>query len=387
MKSQVCADRPPVSNPERSLAGTRSNRNSARQRAVFARAIAAVALLGATLFGFAGAASASSAAGTCVTVEFGGNTGTANANLLDSAFPVTPQVAIDLPAGDVTIPEAVSTDSYPSRVDVVQTSEIWVVEFIGADGSIVGTSAQTTDVPDNVEFGEWTGPLGTVTLSAPAVAIQAAHRPDVTDDPGPNSVRASEVTICTVPSVCPTNADGTPVDPDDPTCPDTPACEVDADGMPVDPADPDCVDQGGTCELNADGTPVDPTAPGCPDAPAPAPECPTNADGTPVDPTAPGCPDAPTPPPAPAPECPRDDSGQIIDPLAPGCDDQPLAPAPPQQPTQTPTQTPTQDPAPAQPTLPVTGAETSVFLYTGMWLLAAGTTLVMFVNGRKSALR
>ncbi len=334
-------------------------------RSSFLRALAALAVISATLVGFAGAASAQTEGETCTTVQFGGAIDSIGHNLLNPAFPVTPTIPVDLPAGEVSIPEAISTDSYPSRVDVTQTSEIWVVEFIGADGSVVGTSAPTTDVPDMVETGEWVGPLGTVTLTAPAVGVRAAHRPNETDQVSPHSVNASEVTICTsAPDapVCPTNADGTPVDPTDPDCPDeeAPACPTGADGTPVDPTDPDCPQEplnpdpppAPACPTNADGTPVDPTDPDCPQEEAPA--CPTNADGTPVDPTDPDCPD----------------------------EEAPLNPDAPQQ------QSPTSDqPTTDQPTLPVTGAETSVFVLGGLWLLAAGTALVMFGSSRKSLLR
>ena len=69
-------------------------------------------------------------AANCVNVSFDGT------KLLNPGTPVTGVVPVDLPAGTVEIPNAVSVDSYPERVNVSQPSEIWEVEFLGA-GDVV----------------------------------------------------------------------------------------------------------------------------------------------------------------------------------------------------------------------------------------------------------
>ena len=125
----------------------------------------------------------------------------------------------------------------PNRVNIVQLSEIWEVEFIAADGSVVGVSAATEDVEDNVAEGHWNGSLGDTTLTAPAVGLRAHHRPDLYGNDSKNSVHASDITVCwqvvvptpeppttqpptTAPGdACPLGSDGNPIDSDNPNCP------------------------------------------------------------------------------------------------------------------------------------------------------------------------
>ena len=193
---------------------------------------------------------------SCVTADFGGQ------QLQIGVADRTTSVAVALPAGTVTIPSARATDSYPNRVNVTQPSEKYEVEFLSASGAIIAVSAPTADVPDFVEFGEWIGSLGSVELSEPAVAVRAHHRPDLPFDGQPDSLQASEVTLCFEvtpdgPSVDPvcgdegvtTNADGTPCNP---VCGDE-GVTTNADGTPCNPV---CGDEGVT--VDADGTPCNP---------------------------------------------------------------------------------------------------------------------------------
>lgn len=278
-------------------------------------------LVGATgLLGFLSPAGAQTSQ-QCETADFGGFT------LLEPEKPRTPIVAIDLPAGTVDITKAHSWDGYDARVNILQLSEIWEVEFIGADGAIVGVSAPTPDLEDNVIEAHWNGSLGSVTLSAPAVGVRAHHLPDL--DPGKkNSVHASDIEVCfdvTIPTttVAPTTTEAptttTATEPTTTTAPPPsgptitgPTCPVDGNGDPVDPSDPDCQQPTTTvaCPLDGNGDPVDATDPDCP------------------------------------------------------------------QPTTT------TAPPPKGPSLPVTGSESTVLLLGGMWFLAAGSTMVAFSRNR-----
>lgn len=106
---------------------------------------------------------------------------------------------LSLPAGTHSIINAVSQDGYPGRASVGQFSEVWEIEFLDAGSNVVGRSAPTPDLEDFVQFAEWSGPLGEVTLSAPAVAVRAHHLPDLFPDgpDGPaNSVNPISFTIC-----------------------------------------------------------------------------------------------------------------------------------------------------------------------------------------------
>ncbi len=203
------------------------------------RAVAGV-LVGATAFFGAISPASAQANEQCLTADFGGIT------LLNPEVPLTPEAPMALPAGVVTVTEAHAWDGYPSRVDVTQGSEIWEVEFVGADGSVVGVSARTEDLEDRVAEAHRFGSLGDVTLSEPAVSIRARHRPDF-DLKARDSVRVSEITVCfgaqttttTQPPTTTTTAPTTTAPP--PAGPTTiPPCPVDNDGNPIDPTNPDC---------------------------------------------------------------------------------------------------------------------------------------------------
>lgn len=89
-----------------------------------------------------------------------------------------------------------SFDDYPSRTGVTQRSEVWELQFLDASGAVIGTSGLTGDLPDRVARGEWAGSLGTVTLTSPAVAVRAHHRPDAHADGSANSVVPAGATVC-----------------------------------------------------------------------------------------------------------------------------------------------------------------------------------------------
>lgn len=130
-------------------------------------------------------------ASICHSVSFG------DVKLLNPAVPRTPSRSLSLPAGPVTITSATSTDSYPERVSINQPSERWNVEFLNAAGAVVGVSASTPDLEDNVESASWRGSLGSVTLSEDAVALRAVHQ---SADASINSVTVSGITVCYLPA-------------------------------------------------------------------------------------------------------------------------------------------------------------------------------------------
>jgi hypothetical protein len=188
----------------------------------------------------AGGASAqtdTAAESSCVTVDFAG------AKLIIGGADRTAANPVTLPAGIIDIPSARSSDGYPSRGSVAQNSEKYEIEFLSASGAIIATSAPSGDVPDFLVSAEWTGSLGSVTLSEPAVAVRAHHRPDLPGDNSPQSVLANEVTFCfELPAAPVCGDDGVTTNPD---------------GTPCEPTTPVCGDDGVT--TNPDGTPCEPT--------------------------------------------------------------------------------------------------------------------------------
>ncbi len=308
----------------------------------------------------------------CVTVDL-------ENSLLQGAIEYSPVFPIELPAGEIVIPEAISWDEYPNReLTPTQPSERWELQFLDADGAVIATSDAVPDLADGVRRGEFIGALGSVTLPEPAVAVRAHHRTDLPFDSSPASVHASGVTLCweeaLTPPTC-TDATGDTIEPQaDGTCPKPPTCTdangdplTNADGTVVDPnADgscpgplaPQCVDDAGNAtQPAADGScaPSDPAVPQCADS-----------DGSPVTPNADGS--CPAPPPA-GPVTPQQPTPQQPSP----------APPTPSQPA------PSQPAAPSQPqggSLPVTGNESMILLLAGLWLVAAGGTATMFVRTR-----
>ncbi len=298
---------------------------------------------------------------------------------------------LEIPPGQVDIPTASSRDYYAGRGELHQPSERWQLQFLDANGAVVASSAPTEDVPDGEDDQSWSGSLPSVNLPNGASAVQAIHRPDVAPTDGQAmSVWATGITLCWQVTVC-LDADGNEVDRnEDGTCPSAEEC-VDANGDPVepnedgscpeppDPAGP-CVDsEGNPVPSNEDGTcpettttttspPTTTATTNPPDPPDPAGPCldsegnpiPTNDDGT--------CP-VPTVPTTAAPEC-TDANGNPATPNADGS-----CPTPdPAGPTVDPTTTTV---APTGP-LPVTGSNSTVpMLLGGVFLLAAGVSLVL----------
>ncbi|MFN8053577.1 MAG: hypothetical protein U0Q22_19230 [Acidimicrobiales bacterium] len=111
----------------------------------------------------------------------------------------TPILPVTLGQGVWTILEAISRDAYPNRVNVQQWSEVWEIEFLNAGGNVVARSQPTGDVPDFTAYGEWIGPLGTVTLPSSVTGVRAHHLPDLYPDAPfepANSVSPISFTIC-----------------------------------------------------------------------------------------------------------------------------------------------------------------------------------------------
>ncbi len=307
------------------------------------RVLLGVSLLGAPLIlGLAGPATAqttdddssggetsvSETSQVCASTSFGGFT------LLNPETPRTPVAAMELPAGVVTITAAHAWDAYPNRVNIVQLSEIWEVEFIAADGSVVGVSAATEDVEDNVAEGHWNGSLGDTTLTAPAVGLRAHHRPDLYGNDSKNSVHASDITVCwqvVVPTPEPPTTQPPTTAPGD-------ACPLGSDGNPIDSDNPNCPVPVTTTMPSTTTTVEAPP----PSGPTTQPACPMDSDGNPVDPTDPDCPQTTTTTAAPV----------------------------------------TTAPAPKGPSLPVTGSESTLLLLSGLWMLGAGSTMVAYSRTR-----
>ena len=136
--------------------------------------------------------------GECDVVEFDGT------KLIDfdgynpkveytGVFPLT------LAAGGWVITSATSRDGYPNRVNVLQTSEVWEIQFLDGSGNVLATSAPTPDLQDYVALAEWIGALGDVQLPAGVVGVRAHHLPDLYPDAPDgvaNSVFPIGFTIC-----------------------------------------------------------------------------------------------------------------------------------------------------------------------------------------------
>jgi len=86
----------------------------------------------------------------------------------------TRTLTIDIPAGTYDVNTA-GRDGYPERVGITQPNEQYHLEFLDADGVVIAESGSTTDLADLVESASWSGPVGTVELDRPAVAVRAQH--------------------------------------------------------------------------------------------------------------------------------------------------------------------------------------------------------------------
>jgi len=74
----------------------------------------------------------------------------------------------------VSIPNYVSADGYPNRVNVNQPCETWKVQFF-KNGTMVGQTGSTDDVPDFQAYAWSTGSLGSVALSNGATHFKIVH--------------------------------------------------------------------------------------------------------------------------------------------------------------------------------------------------------------------
>jgi len=159
------------------------------------RRAALVTLAGSTLgVGAAAWAPAASADTECLNVAFPA-TRLIDWDGVNPKVEYSPAVAVSLPAGRYDLTGS-SHDDYPARVGVTQTSEIWELQFLGAGGTVIATSAVTGDLPDRVAVANWSGSLGTVTLPSAATAVRAHHRPDAIADGSANSVVPVGATVC-----------------------------------------------------------------------------------------------------------------------------------------------------------------------------------------------
>ncbi|NNE74426.1 MAG: hypothetical protein HKN26_12235, partial [Acidimicrobiales bacterium] len=126
----------------------------------------------------------------CITVGFQGY------RLIDPGVPISANSAVALPAGTVSITNALSSDSYPERINVTQSSERWDIQFLDAGGQVIATSAPTEDLADQTVSAVWQGSLGSVQLATDAAYVRAHHRPDLSPDNSKNSVDPIEATFC-----------------------------------------------------------------------------------------------------------------------------------------------------------------------------------------------
>lgn len=79
---------------------------------------------------------------------------------------------------------------------MTQSSEVWDLQFLDATGKVIATSDASEDLPDRVAVADWSGSMGTVTLTVPATAVRARHRPDAHADGSANSVEPTVATVC-----------------------------------------------------------------------------------------------------------------------------------------------------------------------------------------------
>ncbi|MBL7803242.1 MAG: SprB repeat-containing protein, partial [Saprospiraceae bacterium] len=109
----------------------------------------------------------------------------------------------------INIDEAIGWDGYAGRNSVSQPNEKYKVVFF-KNGSVVGSSNWSGDVPDNVTQGYWSGGLGSVTLPNGCDQIRLIHWSNSTYGTGdcgsPNSLVPSSV--CFSYSTCDNATDG-----------------------------------------------------------------------------------------------------------------------------------------------------------------------------------
>jgi len=111
----------------------------------------------------------------------------------------TSVVPVNLAAGTWSIADVVSEDGYAARINVVQTSEVWELQFLDGSGNVVATSGPTGDLADRVAFASWNGSLGTVSLPTTVTGVRAHHLPALFADGSANSVVPVRFTLCSGP--------------------------------------------------------------------------------------------------------------------------------------------------------------------------------------------
>ena len=111
----------------------------------------------------------------------------------------TSVVPVNLAAGTWSIAGAVSEDGYAARINVVQTSEVWELQFLDGSGNVVATSAPTGDLADRLAFASWNGSLGAVSLPTTVTGVRAHHLPALFADGSANSVVPVSFTLCSGP--------------------------------------------------------------------------------------------------------------------------------------------------------------------------------------------
>lgn len=89
---------------------------------------------------------------------------------------------VNLPAGEVTIPNIYTFDDNSNRENENQDSERVVLEFLDSANAVIATSAISPDLEDNVRSTYFEGDLGKVTLSRPATGVRAKHMPNATSN-------------------------------------------------------------------------------------------------------------------------------------------------------------------------------------------------------------
>ena len=103
---------------------------------------------------------------------------------------------MNIPAGAVSLPNVRVWDGHQGRSFDIQPSESIEVEFLDAAGNVIAVSQPSPDLADGVEYAEWVGSLGTVTLPTAAKGVRLHHRPDAWGPLGqPNSIRGVDMEL------------------------------------------------------------------------------------------------------------------------------------------------------------------------------------------------
>ena len=171
-------------------------------------ALAAVAVVAASLVAFAMPASSQSGPSDDCTGDhvfdanptFGNRTGT-----IYSVPPTQSRVYSigAIPAGEYAV-TAVAYDGYLTRdLSTPQPSEIWFAEYLDAAGNVLATTGTTGDLADGVLEATWSGSIGSISWSGEdATQIRVVHGARgaaSTNSVMPSCIAATAVTTPTVP--------------------------------------------------------------------------------------------------------------------------------------------------------------------------------------------